>query len=155
MRHAVRLAGADGSRNSVWPHWRVGVRGMSLLEILVALTILGFSLAALYRAGAQGVAGMGYLEQRAYALSHAESLLAMHQGIPPSGVSASGSLDDTFSWRLISAPHPPEFVVHGFEVEQDVWPFHSLTAQISWSSRGQEHSVSLTTLLPERSEEVR
>ncbi|MFT0531434.1 type II secretion system minor pseudopilin GspI [Castellaniella hirudinis] len=65
-----------------------GQRGFTLIEVLVALAIVGVALAASIRALGLGVGGAQALQQRSLALLSAGNLLAdmrLQQGFPPQG----------------------------------------------------------------------
>jgi general secretion pathway protein I len=71
---------------------RVDQRGFSLLEILVALTIIAIALAACVRAAGQIAVGQAELRDRALALLSAENTLAdlrVQQLFPPLGKSSA------------------------------------------------------------------
>lgn len=134
------------------PHAGRRQRGLSLLEILVALTILAFGLTALYRASAQSVANLGHIEKRAYAVSMAESLLARYQSVPPSGIHVTGGGGaEAFAWQLKSEPHAVTLRFQGFEPADNLqlWTFHRVHARVTWTDRRREYAFDLVTLLPE------
>ncbi|SEP88796.1 general secretion pathway protein I [Ectothiorhodospira magna] len=74
--------------------------GFSLLEVLVAFVIMALSLGVLYQAVTGSVANMGITERHTHALLLAESLLASHQKLPPSGVRDNGHTADGYHWQL-------------------------------------------------------
>ncbi|MGC9456452.1 MAG: type IV pilus modification PilV family protein [Halothiobacillaceae bacterium] len=78
--------------------------GLSLLEVLVALTILSFSLVAIYQFQASSMRSVAGIEQRVYALELANSLLERHRFVPPGGLEVSGATegDGGFEWVIRS-----------------------------------------------------
>ncbi|WP_322994781.1 type II secretion system minor pseudopilin GspI [Castellaniella sp.] len=67
-----------------------GQRGFTLIEVLVALAIVGVALAASIRALGQGVNSTQALQQRSLAMLSASNVLAdmqLQQGFPPQGKS--------------------------------------------------------------------
>lgn len=81
-----------------------GERGFSLLEMVVAVAIMGFSLGALYHAagGATRIAQVD--QQRSYAIELARSLIALHAKVPRTGLRKAGQTDGGFSWRVVAEP---------------------------------------------------
>lgn len=125
--------------------------GFSLLEVLVAFVIMGLSLGVLYQASGGGARGVGMIEQHAFAVVTAESLLSRYQSVPAAGISESGVTNDGFHWRLSSRPFETP-VREGVDASQS-WPFHLLSVTVAWQSAGREYAVSLDTLVPEMATE--
>jgi general secretion pathway protein I len=59
--------------------YRTGERGFTLLEVLVALTILGIALAALVKSGADHARNTVYLQERTMAHWAGQNLLAEYE----------------------------------------------------------------------------
>jgi len=123
-------------------------RGFSLLEVLVAFTIMALALGTLYQLSGASMGSTAYLERRTYAVIMAESLLARYRSIPPEGVQENGGDADGFQWQLVSAPW--ERGQPALESEAQPWPFHQLVSRVSWHELGRPREVRLFTLLPER-----
>ena len=79
-------------------------RGLSLLEMLVALAILGISLGALYQAVSGATRNVRTDEKYAYGVELARSLLANNARVPASGVSARGETAGGFAWSVQASP---------------------------------------------------
>ncbi|TGD74106.1 prepilin-type N-terminal cleavage/methylation domain-containing protein [Mangrovimicrobium sediminis] len=81
---------------------RRGQRGFSLLEMLVAIAILGLALGALYQAASSATRNVRTSERYAYGVELARSLLAENSRVPRSGVNASGETSSGYQWRVES-----------------------------------------------------
>lgn len=82
--------------------------GFSLLEMMVAIAILGIALGVLYQAvgGASRIVQKG--ERYAYAVGIAESLLADNAVVPASGVDLSGETGGDYRWTVKASPLPDD-----------------------------------------------
>lgn len=83
---------------------RVVQYGFSLLEMVVAIAILGISLGMLYQASGGAVRSVSTTEDYVYAVTMAQSLLANYSSVPPDGVLVRQSTDDGYSWEVVSQP---------------------------------------------------
>lgn len=79
-------------------------RGFSLLEMLVAISILAIALVSLYQAATSATRNVGLDEKYAYGVELAESLLALNANVPISGISESGETAGGFRWKVESVP---------------------------------------------------
>lgn len=116
--------------------------GFTLIEVLVAFTIMALALGVLLQTFATGLRNLGTAESYTTAALHARSKLAEIGPILPLEVGEqSGELADGFAWRASVEPYAPAVPegvpggprLAGFEVE----------VTVSWSG-GRE--VTLTTL---------
>ena len=82
------------------------VRGFSLLEMVVAISILGMALAALYQAASGATRNVRTDEKYAYSVELARSLLANHARVPIGGISTQGETSGGFRWRVQTSPVP-------------------------------------------------
>ena len=83
--------------------------GFTLLEVIVAFTILSVSLVALLQAFATGMQGLGAAKTSAAALMHARSMLdEVGQSIELEDGESSGAFEDGYTWRLRIAEVPFE-----------------------------------------------
>ena len=122
---------------------RVGQRGFSLLEVLVAFAILSVSLGVLLQVFATGLRNAGVADDYTQATLYAESILAAYgrEGPLSEGV-REGSINDRFSWRgTVSAyaedmPDPEKTRMRAWRVNVEVF----------WRGLTQTRSVVLDTV---------
>jgi len=82
--------------------------GFSLLEMLVALVILAFSLGALYQAAGGATRIVRVDQEYAYATEIAQSLLAERTAVKlDASLASHGSIDD-FHWQVTVDPIPQD-----------------------------------------------
>ena len=78
-------------------------RGFSLLEMLVALAILGLAMGMVYQASTGAVRNARVAEDYSYAMLFARSLQDEYGQHVPAGFRASGEVDD-FEWSVTARP---------------------------------------------------
>lgn len=118
---------------------RTRVRGMTLLELLVALSIMAISLALIYRAVGGSARGVAKLEQNQGVALLADSLMDAFPMVDPGGTQASGQ-DGIYAWQVTSAPFPVS------DLPGTAVPLHALRITISAENR----SWVFETLRPQR-----
>ncbi len=123
---------------------RFNQHGFSLLEVLVAFSILSLSLGVLLRIfGGDGrLAGLAEEHSRAVVL--AESLLA-NAGVeaPLQPGEFSGEIDSRFSWVMRVTPFvPPE---EGLPEQQSFKPYW-VELTVEWGETNEPHAFTLSTL---------
>lgn len=126
-------------------------RGFSLLEILVAFTILALSLGMAMQIFAGSMRNADITHDQAEATALAQTLLAGIGVETPLGTSdSSGSVADKFRWRLSIVPydigHRPGATENIRSSSQaTLW---MTTASVSWDSGGgaPERNLTLSTL---------
>lgn len=79
-------------------------RGFSLIEMLVAMTIMSMSVAALYQATAGATRNVRVDEKYSYAYLLAESLLAEYAVVDIAGINQQGETAGGFQWRVSTTP---------------------------------------------------
>ncbi|NQY02336.1 MAG: prepilin-type N-terminal cleavage/methylation domain-containing protein [Halieaceae bacterium] len=79
-------------------------RGFSLLEMVVAISILGLALAALYQAASGATRNVRTDEKYAFGVELARSLLAEHSRVPRGGLSDRGETEGGFVWTVDTWP---------------------------------------------------
>lgn len=82
-------------------------RGFSLLEMMVAIAILGLSLGALYQSVSGATRNLRTDEKYAYGVELARSLLATNAWVPAAGVNARGETEGGFAWTVAASPLDP------------------------------------------------
>lgn len=119
-------------------------RGFSLLEVLVAFTILAMLLGALFQVFSSGLhaarAGDSYTRATIIAQSR---LAALGVEQPFQEGTSSGSVDDTYHWRVVVRPYVDDQMPVGRGVPQ---PF-SVDVEIFWEEGAGARSLSLSSLL--------
>lgn len=118
-------------------------RGFSLLEVMVAFSIMALALGALY----QLTGGATRASQQAEAVARmavlAQARLAEHPFVPPEGVTRSGVSADGLAWRVESSPFPAR------AEPQPSRRLHRLTVSIETGSGMRPRRFELVTLVPE------
>ncbi|TXS91325.1 prepilin-type N-terminal cleavage/methylation domain-containing protein [Parahaliea maris] len=81
-------------------------RGFSLLEMVVAIAVLGVSLGALYQAAGGASRNIRTDEKYAFGVELAQSLLADVAQVPVSGFRDGGATEGGFLWEVVATPLP-------------------------------------------------
>ena len=124
---------------------RQAQQGFSLLELLVAFTIMAFSLAMLYEASGSSIRNVGETDQAQRAALLAQSLLDMQDALPESGWNADGQ-SDGIGWHVRSQPYPTDASAASLNVP----PLHEVSILVEWPGRIHAHQLQLNTLLPQK-----
>jgi general secretion pathway protein I len=119
-------------------------RGFSLLELLVAFSIMAMSLGILYRATGSSARNMGDAEQYQRAIVLGQSLLSMRDSVPPTGWKESGH-SGGFSWQVQSVPFSTPVSTHRPEATR----LHEVAFLVAWSDGSRPRQLELVTLLPQ------
>lgn len=114
---------------------------MSLLELLVALSIMALAVGTLYRALGTSVKNAGMLQDQQKALMLAQSLLAAKDAIAETGWNESGE-SAGFAWQVRSAPYG--------SFQSNITPLHSVVIDVRWNDGDRMRSIGLQTLRPQR-----
>lgn len=116
-------------------------RGFSLLEVLVAFSIMAFSLGVLYQAAGGSVRAAMEAERQTRAALLAQSLLASYPSVPEEGVREEGE-HDGLTWRLLSEAWPA--------IGDPLPPvrLHRIVVEIAWTDRGNKRGLVLTSVVP-------
>lgn len=80
--------------------------GFSLLEMLVAVAVLGLTLGALYQAVGGATRNVRIDEKYSYAIVLAESLLANYAVVPSVGLKENGETEGGFQWSVVASGIP-------------------------------------------------
>lgn len=78
--------------------------GFSLLEMMVAITILSLSLGVMYQAVSGATRNVRADEKYAFGVELARSLLAENIKVPRGGVSERGETAGGYRWAVVSSP---------------------------------------------------
>jgi len=81
-------------------------KGFSLLEAMVAISILGIALGGLYSAASGATRNVRADERYAFAVELGRSLLADNNQVPKSGISSNGVTAGGFKWSVTTRPAP-------------------------------------------------
>nr|WP_145546944.1 prepilin-type N-terminal cleavage/methylation domain-containing protein [Variovorax boronicumulans] len=117
--------------------------GFTLLELLVAIAVMGMSLGLLYRASGGAVRNVGAIEHLQQAMLVAQSLRALHEDVPQHGWNATGR-SAGHDWQVRSAPYD----AGAADVGQV--PLHEVQIVVRWDDAGQARAFELWTLLPQQ-----
>lgn len=115
--------------------------GFSLLEMVVALTILGLSLGALYQATGAATRNAGIDEKYAYGVELARSLLAENGKVPSPGINLAGETNGGFNWYVRT--EPLEFG----RTPSSGAPLHEIQVGVSWVDSGKRRDVVLNSVV--------
>jgi general secretion pathway protein I len=123
---------------------RRACRGFSLLEVLVAFTILAMLLASLFQVFSGGLHAARAGDRYTRATVIAQSRLAavgldqpLYEGV------FSGTSGDTYHWRVTVS----EYFDDQLPVEDSLLQPLSVDVDVYWEEGGSAHSVSLTSML--------
>ena len=114
--------------------------GFSLLEMLVALAILGLTLGALYRGAAGATRNVGADEKYAYGVELARSVLASHGRVPAAGVNEGGETDGEYRWYARSSP----VLIPGQDAAAAL---HEIEVGVNWADGRRRRAVVLHSVV--------
>jgi general secretion pathway protein I len=122
-------------------------RGFSLLEILIAFSILALSLGILLKIFSGGVNTAGVAEEYTAAVQIAESLMAQ-TGVesPLQQGETNGLANDKYYWRVSVSPF--QFMAEDFDVTAIAAVLFKVKVTVNWGddARASGRQVELTTL---------
>lgn len=126
--------GPSGSRGS---------RGLSLLEMLVAVAVLALSMTLLHQVQAGLLRGTDDLATARKANALLRSILESREAVPAAGWSESGETSG-LRWQVRSRPRPTPA---GLSEAAPI--LHEVTIEITWSSRRGPGQLQVLTILPQ------
>ena len=116
-------------------------KGFTLLETLVALSILAISLGVIYQIFGTSLRNMQYAKEYSYAQMFAESKLSeLGKGIPVREGSIEGDIDDKYFWVINVEPQSTNVTSN-----QDLVQTFKVLFSIRWNSQGKQRSIDLVT----------
>ena len=118
-------------------------RGFSLLELLVAFSIMALSLGLLYKVAGGSARNVSDVVQSQQAGWLAESILASRSSVLEGGWNEDGE-SAGFVWQVRSVPFNS-----GINILQAI-PLHSVRIAVSWTAGSRPGQLELVTLLPQR-----
>jgi general secretion pathway protein I len=121
-------------------------RGFSLLEVLVAFTIMAISLGTLYRATGSSARNVAEAEQYQRAVAVAQSLSTVRDSVPASGWNETGQ-SGGFTWHISSAP----FATPLSNRRPDAARLHEVAFRVEWRDGDRPRRLDWVTLLPQDS----
>ncbi|HEY3779321.1 MAG TPA: type II secretion system protein [Rhizomicrobium sp.] len=118
-----------------------GQSGFTLIEVLVALSILGVSLAVLLSIFLQGLDRARESKSESGARVLAQSLLSQARSTANPAIGTSDGKSNQFLWRLQVLPY-------GTAADRAAWQENAaqIVATVSWHGDGGMRSISLSTL---------
>lgn len=117
--------------------------GFTLLELLVAISIMGTSLAVIYRSVGDSARNAHDLILQQRALWLAESVLASRSSVSPQGWQEQGG-SDGMVWSVQSALQPTGMS------GANVVPLVKIDLLVQWEASRGDTELRLSTLLPQR-----
>lgn len=122
---------------------RHAIRGFSLLEVMVAFTILAMLLGALFQvfSGGMHAARSGDRHTRATVIAQSRLAALGVEYALVEGVT-SGSVDDDYHWRLTIAPYTDDRLPAAGALMQPL----IVNVEVFWEEGGAPQSVSLTSM---------
>ena len=119
-----------------------GQTGLSLIEMLVAVSVLGIALSMLYKSMGSSVRATTTIERQQNATLLALSLMSARSAIPPGGWNEAGvSAGLTWQVSTVALAPPPEF--------PKATLLHQVTIRIRQSPNDGTDEMVWNTLLPE------
>jgi general secretion pathway protein I len=115
--------------------------GFSLLEMLVAMAILGLALGALYQAATGATRNVRTAERYAYGVELARSLVASYGMVPAGGVDQVGKTAGGYEWQVSSAARA---MPRGVDSQVQL---HDLVVVVSWFDGSKQRRVQLDTVV--------
>lgn len=115
--------------------------GFSLLELLVAFTIMAMSLGLIYKAMGGSARNAGSISTRQQAVMLADALLQSRDSVNSQGWQENGT-HGRFAWQASTE-------LWG-QATPGVLPLHQLNIVVSWADGAATRQITAQTLLPQR-----
>ena len=118
--------------------------GFTLIEVLVALAIIGLALGAVAGVFGVGLTAHETISAAETALAVAEEQLTLAAATPRPGA-ANGVFANRFAWQTTVAPYTdPE--AKAADAPTAMPPLYRIAVSVAWSDSGHTREVSLSTL---------
>ena len=116
-------------------------QGFSLLEMVVAISILGLALGSLYQAASGATRNVRTSERYAYGIELARSLLADNGMVAAGGVDKAGETSGGYSWRVQTSPVDLERTGMGRT------QLHNLEIGVAWFDGSKRREIVLNSVV--------
>jgi general secretion pathway protein I len=116
-------------------------QGLTLLELLVAFSIMAMSLGVLYKSMGGSARQAGELSRRQEAALIAQAVLAMRDSVTAQGWQERGT-SGVYTWTVTSQPYR--------ESGDSVPALHQVNVQVQWADGASGRQLTSHTLLPQR-----
>ncbi len=127
------------------PRGRERQKGLTLLELLVALSIMALSIGVLYRVLGMSVRNAGMLQDQQKAVLLAQTLLAAKDAIPEQGWNESGE-SAGYGWQVRSQPYDAAPA----QAQPGATRLFAVEIEVHWGDGERLRSIGLHTLRPQR-----
>lgn len=117
--------------------------GFSLLELLVAFSIMALSLGLIYQSISASARNVGNLALYQQAAMLADSLLNSRDSVTDHGWNDAGTYA-SFNWQVSSEPFVSQITA------SELVPLHQIFITITWQDGGRQHRFNAQTMLPQR-----
>lgn len=122
-------------------------KGFTLLEIMVALAILGIALTVILQQFSVGLKSARISREYTTALIHAREKLEEFCLLKElSEEEESGEFEDGYSWRVVVAPFEEEEGKKEASTEFLLLTMYTITSMVSWEAGSKEKKVELATV---------
>ena len=116
--------------------------GFSLLEMMVAITILSLALGSLYQAASGATRNVRTSERYTYGVELANSLLADNTVVPKGGTQKAGKTGGGYEWRVQTRP------INLSRSNMSGTELHAIEIGVAWFDGPKRKEVVLNSVVP-------
>lgn len=116
--------------------------GFSLLEMMVAISILALALGSLYQAASGATRNVRTSERYAYGVELARSLLADNSVVPENGTAKTGKTAGGYDWRVETRQ------INLARSGMGSAKFHEIEVGVAWFDGPKRREVVLNSVVP-------